>query len=121
MESIFAMEKLPIGIKRALIFLSCNILNKNENIENDKYKSLIKFAMECLWCEDKEIISDSLWIVFFVCSNNNTCSLIYKDPVLKQIIQHIKNSHFEICHPALRCVGELSSKNNEYGLKLVNL
>jgi len=121
MQVIISIGKLPIGIKRALIFLACNILDSEVYPDVLVLQPLIDFATECLWAEDSFIISDSLWAFASLFSNSKALPIVCKTPIFKQIIFYMKNYNNSIRRPALRCVGILSSGDDSLGVALIQL
>eukprot|EP00826_Nyctotherus_ovalis_P006713 TRINITY_DN11615_c0_g2_i8.p1 TRINITY_DN11615_c0_g2~~TRINITY_DN11615_c0_g2_i8.p1 ORF type:complete len:295 (+),score=46.24 TRINITY_DN11615_c0_g2_i8:394-1278(+) len=112
---------MPICVKRALIFLICNVLNNEALPEISEIRPLIDFSTECLWSDDPLIVSDSLWIITSLLSNPRTFSIVSKNPIIAQLILHTKSPNNAIRRPALRCIGILSGGENSLGLNLTQL
>lgn len=120
-KTLVEIPKMPVCIKRALIFLICNVLNSEALPEVSEIRPLIDFATECLWSEDPLIISDSLWTITSLLSSPRTFSAVSKTPVIAQLILRTKASNAAIRRPALRCIGILSAGDNSVGLRLTQL
>jgi len=122
MNELWLIGKMPKNVQNALMFLSCNLLNDKSNCDFLLVKPLIEHSISSLWEKEDEILSDALWgISFFIGNSQDNLieSGITNPIIIRQIISLAKSTSDKVKLPAIRCIGNISSGKDTFGLILI--